>query len=789
VRREAKQEAESVVKQVVQNYRTGKLDVMDVPGPALRAGGVLVAVAASLVSPGTERAMVSLAQASLVGKARQRPDLVRQAINRAQQEGVLTAYQKVMNRLDALTPLGYSCAGTVIDVGDGAAGLQAGDRVACAGAGYANHAEVVFVPQNLVARLPVEAEGQGRAISFEDAAFATLGAIALQGVRQAQPTLGETVVVLGLGLVGQLTAQLLKANGCHVLGMDPNLARGRLAEQLGCDRAVTSGAELLACSREVTGGYGADAVIIVASTKSSAPVELAGEACRDRGRVVALGLVGLDVPRKLFYEKELDLRLSRSYGPGRYDPGYEEHGHDYPIGYVRWTENRNMQAFLALLSQGRVKVGPLVTHRFTVDQAPAAYELISGDRSGEALGVILTYERQAEAAEMPPVVRLRAERTGASPASPALPQGSVLRLGLIGAGTFARGVLLPALRSVDGVALRAVCSASGLSARHVAGKHRAAYCTSEAGHVLGDPEVDAALVATRHGSHAALVVQALQAGKPVFVEKPLAITEGQLAAVVETYNGLPNSQGGATDGMQPPERRALLMVGYNRRFAPLALRMREFLEGAGPLLIHYRVNAGSLPSGSWLQDAEEGGGRIIGEVCHFVDFMQYLTGADPAQVYAMGAAAGAGHDSAAGDNVAVQIAFSDGSVGSILYAAGGDKAFPKERVEALGGGRVAVLDDFRVLETAAGGRRRVWRSRLRQDKGHAAELAAFVHAVRTGGPMPIPFTSLIRTTLATLRIIDALRSGRPQRVDWREARVQQEGAGSHSMSLGAGVDA
>jgi predicted dehydrogenase/threonine dehydrogenase-like Zn-dependent dehydrogenase len=747
------------MRQVVQNYRTGELSIAEVPVPACPSGRVLVSVIFSLLSAGTERTMVNLAQASLLGKAQQRPDLVRQVIDKVQQEGLLTTYQKVMNRLDNLSPLGYSCAGVVKSVGDGVTDLRAGDAVACAGAGYASHAEIVSVPRNLAARLPSES------VSFEDAAFTTVGAIALQGIRQTAPALGETVAVIGLGLVGQLTVQLLRANGCRVLGMDLNAERCHLAEQMGCGATATSNAEFIALIARWTGGQGADAVVITAATKSKAPIDLAAEVSRDRGRVVAVGLVGLSVPRKPFYEKELDLRLSRSYGPGRYDPAYEEHGQDYPIGYVRWTENRNMQAFLDLLAQGKIDVRPLVTHRFPIERAVEAYDLITSDRANEALGVILTYSGQSEAKEQHvDIVRLP-HSLEQRPFAGA--DTTVARLGLIGAGNFAQGVLLPAMKGIKQARLQAVCSASGLSARHVGEKYGATYCTAQTRQVIEDPGVDAILVATRHGSHAALVVDALKAGKPVFVEKPLALNEEQLRNVVQTYDEAANLHGCAHP-QSPISNPPFLMVGFNRRFAPLAVAMREFLAGAGPLLIHYRVNAGYIPPDSWVHDPVEGGGRIIGEACHFVDFLQFVTGASPVLVCAESLRPNGGNQILE-DNVAIQITFEDGSVGSILYAANGDRAFPKERVEAFGGGRVAVLDDFRRLEMVKGDRRRVQRSWLKQDKGHAAELETFVSAVRGGGVAPIPFASLVQTTLTTFRIREALRTGQPQRVDWQES--------------------
>ncbi|HEU5101197.1 MAG TPA: bi-domain-containing oxidoreductase, partial [Roseiflexaceae bacterium] len=700
-----------------------------------------------------------------------------------------STYQKVMTRLDSTTPLGYSCAGTIVAVADDISDMQVGEAVACAGAGYANHAEVVFVPRNLVAKIPLPRSRSltdpehahaatqatlihataGCDVGFEQASFATVGAIALQGLRQAQPTLGETIVVLGLGLLGLLTAQMLKANGCRVLGMDVDPARCSLAEQLGADHTAATAEQILSVVAQQTGGAGVDAVIITASTKSNAPLELAAELCRDRGRVVVVGLVGLAVPRKPFYEKELDLRLSRSYGPGRYDPAYEEHGRDYPIGYVRWTENRNMQAFLDLLASGKVQVQPLISHRFPIGSATEAYDLIAGKRSERAIGVILTYPRAATDLTAAPIVRLA--RPTARHAGQKLPEvrspgtSQPFRVGLIGSGAFAQGTLLPALKGLNGVHLHGVCSAAGLSARHVALKYGAVYCTTDASSIIHDPDIDAIMVATRHGSHSALATQALAAGKPVIVEKPLAITEAQLHAIAVAYHGAQLSGAAGTSTAQPNRGCPQLLVGFNRRFAPLALAMREFLADAGPLVIHYRVNAGFLAPDSWVHDPVDGGGPIIGEVCHFIDFLQFLTGAAPTQVSATATPTLDGSRRA--DNLCAQIRFAEGSVGSILYATGGDKTFPKERVEAFGGGRVAVLDDFRVLDMVKAGRRRRERQLLKQDKGHASELDVFVRAVRGHTPSPIAFESLVLTTLTTLRIQDALLTDRPQPIGWQ----------------------
>jgi predicted dehydrogenase len=736
------------MKQVAQNFRTGELSVLDVPTPALRPGGVLVAVSASLVSVGTEKMVVNLAQASLLGKARQRPDQVRQVIQKVQQEGLLTTYQRVMNRLDTLSPLGYSCAGTVIAVGEGVTNFQVGQRVACAGGGYANHADTVFVPHNLVAAIP---DTGGEALAFEEAAFATLGAVALQGIRQATPTLGEAMAVVGLGLLGLLTVQMLAANGCQVIGMDPNPDRCRLAETLGCEASATTNPAFAELAEYHTGGRGVDAVLITAGTPSNAPIELAAEICRDRGRVVAVGLVGLDIPRKPFYEKELDLHLSRSYGPGRYDPAYEEGGHDYPIGYVRWTEQRNMEAFLDLLARERLKLQPIITHRFSIDQAEQAYQLITGETAAQALGVILTYPRASENATAKALTWLQ-EKAPMKAQEPAGPSKH-LKLGLVGAGAFAQGVLLPTLKTLPDTQLRAVCNASGLAARHVAGKFQAAYCTSDPNDLLTDPDLDAVLIATRHDSHADLTIQALGSGRPVFVEKPLALNIEQLQAILNAYNQAQNP---------------LLMVGFNRRFAPLAVRLKDFLAGIQePLAVHYQVNAGFIPPNHWVHDPVVGGGRIIGEACHFVDFLSFLTDSHPTSLHAQ-ALPNAGRYN--NDNVVVTLRFHNGAIGTLTYLANGDKAYPKEQIHAFGGGAVALLDDFRSLALFKDGHKKTHKSRFSQEKGHRQELEAFLQAIRNHRESPIPFENLVATTLTTFKIVDSLRSGQVVQIDLAELK-------------------
>jgi len=687
-----------------------------------------VRTAVSLVSAGTERMLVEFAEKSLVGKAHSRPDLVRQVLDKARREGLLTTLEAAFNRLDQPMGLGYSSAGMISAVGSGLQGFRVGDRVACAGGGYAVHAEYSVVPQNLLAHLP-------DTVDFEAGAFATLGAIALHGYRLAEPQLGESVGVIGLGLLGLLAVGIAQAAGCRVFGVDLDLKRVALAAQMGATAVARPQAEEAA--QAFTHGRGLDVILICADTPSTDPVELAGVIARDRARIVATGAVGLTLPRKIYYEKELSFINSRSYGPGRYDPAYEDAGQDYPIGYVRWTEGRNLQAFVDLLASRRLDVSPLITHRFPIDQAPAAYELITGKRDEPFLGVLLTYPQNNGL----PFAADQAIETALIPTVTPERSASVC-LGVLGAGNFASGVLFPALQKVPQVERLAVVSASGLHAHAAAQKYGFRSTAADEAQLLRDPAVNTIAILTRHNLHAGQVVRALKAGKHVFCEKPLAITPEGLGEI-QTQLELSS--------------RCLLMVGFNRRFAPLAIRLAEFLrDRQEPLAMHYRVNAGFLPLTHWLHDPEEGGGRIIGEGCHFVDFLSFLAGAAPVSVSAQALPDLSRYRE---DNIILTFTFPDGSVGTLAYLANGDKSFPKERLEVFCNGRVAVLDDFRSLEMVRSGKRTVLRSRMRQDKGHQAEWEAFAAAILAGGPPPIPYAHLFGVTRATFAAIEALRSG------------------------------
>lgn len=725
------------MKQVIQNFKTGDLSVAEVPLPALSRGFVLVRNHFSLISAGTERSTVCAARASLLGKARQRPDLVRQVLDSVRKDGFAETLKRVRTKLEALKELGYSSAGTVLASMDTQGRFKPGDRVACGGGGYASHAAIVTVPQNLVVRVP-------ETVGLDAAAFTTLGAIAMQGVRQANPRLGEFVCVIGLGLLGQITAQILRANGCQVFGVDTSESMAALAVKISCHAArARSDAGLQSALSAFTGGHGFDAIIITAATQSTDPVELATEILRKKGVMVIVGAVPMNIPREPhFYKKELELKISCSYGPGRYDPVYEEDGQDYPYGYVRWTETRNMEALVKLLENRSVDVQPLVTHVFEIDQAEKAYDIVTGKTPERHLGILLRY---TEVSETPPVE----EATHVAPVIGATP-----RIGFIGAGSFAQKFLIPFARK--GGDLVSVVTSRGITGKSVGEKFRFRSHSTAVGDVLGDPTTNTVFIATRHDTHAEFAAAALEAGKNVFVEKPLAIREDELAEILGVAN-------------ERTDRR--LMVGYNRRFSPLAREAKKvFQRVSGPLLINYRVNAGYLPKDHWAQ-TEQGGGRILGEVCHFVDLMQFLTGSAPVGVYALSVAA----DNAQmpdHDNVVISLRFQNGSVGEITYLACGDKFLGKERIEIFGGEQSFIIDDFRLGEHCAGRSRRTLKL---LGKGHQEEVEAFLDAIREGRPSPIPLHSLALTSAATFAILDSLHTGLPQAVSLRtiEPRIEQ----------------
>jgi predicted dehydrogenase/threonine dehydrogenase-like Zn-dependent dehydrogenase len=714
------------MKQVVQDFKSGVLSVMDLPAPALARGFVLVRTHVSLISSGTERSTVAAAQASLIGKARQRPDLVKQVLATLRREGLSETFKRVRTKLETLKDLGYSSAGTVIASMDRNGRFRPGDRVACGGGGYASHAGIVSVPENLVVEVP-------DTVDFDAAAFTTLGAIAMQGVRQTNPRLGESICVIGLGLLGQITGQILRANGCQVFGVDTSEPMVALASRTGCHVARTrNDPGLDTAVAAFTGGRLFDAVIIAAATSSNDPVELASAILRPKGVITIVGAVQMNVPREPhFYKKELELKISCSYGPGRYDPGYEESGQDYPYPYVRWTENRNMAAFVTLLENRSVEVQPLVTHTFDVEQAGTAYDIVIGKAKEHHLGILLRYP------ELQDPLRVASVST-AYPGSPIAPT-----IGFIGAGSFAQKFLIPFTKNRGDLA--AVVTSRGFTAKSVGEKAGFHSYGTDTGLVLDNPAINTVFIATRHDSHASLAVAALNAGKHVFVEKPLALEESALADVVEVAKSHPDR---------------CLMVGYNRRFSPLARRARSVFERqAAPLLINYRISAGPLPKDHWVQTAQ-GGGRILGEVCHFIDLMQFLTASEPVEIYAQ-AIRSDDIQTLNWDNVTISLRFRNGSVGQILYLSSGDGGLRKERIEVFGGSESFVIDDFRAGEHYSEGSCR--KVRL-PGKGHEEEVESFLLAIRDGRPSPIPLASLALTSTATFAILDSLRTGLPQKL-------------------------
>lgn len=713
------------MKQLIQSPATGKAEVAQVPAPQVQPGCVLVRNGASLVSAGTERTSVEFAKKSLIAKARSRPDLVKKVVDKARTDGPVTAMKAAFTRLDQPQALGYSSAGVVLAVGNGVDGVRVGDLVSCAGGGYASHADIVCVPKNLVAVAP---EG----VSLEHAACATVGAIGLHGFRLAEVQLGETVVVLGLGLIGLMVVQMAKAAGANVVGIDLDPSRVALALELGADQAVTLGqGDPAAVTSAVSGGIGADAVLVTAGTVSNQPIEMSADLARDRGRVVLVGAVGLDMPREPYFKKELAFRVSRSYGPGRYDPSYEEGGSDYPVAYVRWTENRNMQAFLHLLANGSVNLEPLLTHRIPIEDGARAYTLITDDEE-PSLGVLLTYGDPHAAGE--PVRRVDRVAKQGKPGEPGL--------AMLGAGNFATATLLPAIRDAGGFRLTGVATARGPSAHHAAEKFDFAFAATDGDELLQDDGTDMVAIVTRHDLHAPQIIAALDANKHVFCEKPPCLDETELADIVRTYE--------AGDGR-------MLMVGYNRRFAPMVRSMRRHFDSVGePLMVQMRVNAGFIPGDHWVHDPDVGGGRIIGEGCHFVDLASYLCDSLPVRVHA---AALPDLGRYAEDNVAITLAMADGSVASITYTAAGDKAVGKERFEVFGAGRSAVLDDYRELRLYSGGSVKTDKARLGQDKGHKGEWEAVRDVLEGGGDAPIAFESLVATSLATFGAVRSIRDG------------------------------
>lgn len=715
------------MKQVIQNFKSGKLYVDDVPPPNINSGLVLVQNKFSLISSGTERGTVKIGKANLLGKAKQRPDLVAQVLQNIKKEGLKATLTKVKTKLDSLKALGYSTSGVVQASMDTNHIFQPGDRVACAGQDYASHAEIVAIPQNLVVKIPDN-------VSFEEASYTTLGAIAIQGVRQASPKLGENVCVIGLGLLGQITCQLLKANGCNVFGLDLSERLVKLAEEMCADRSMLrTNQNLIPSMMNFTNGYGFDSIIITAAAPSNDPIELSAEIARKKGKVVVVGAVKMDIPRDPhFYKKELDLKMSCSYGPGRYDTKYEQDGNDYPYAYVRWTEQRNMEAFLGLISNKKVNVNPLTTHIFDIMEAEKAYDLVLGKNKTPSIGILFKYDSQE--------TNKLDHKNQTNTNSP-----EEVNVGVIGAGSFAQSYLIPNIKQC-GASLDTVVTTRGITSKNVAQKFGFNFSSSSPDNVVSNPLINTVFVATPHNTHAEYVIEALKKGKHVFVEKPLAMSVEELIHIEEAY----------------AKSSSVLMVGFNRRFAEVSKQIRSKFEGLDePFVVNIRVNAGFIPKDHWTQNAKIGGGRIIGEMCHFVDLMQFFTGANPVTVHAVCINSNnikLKND----DNISATIKFDDGSIGNLIYVANGPKSLPKEQIEIFSGGKVGRIHDFRRGELLEGSKKLKIKS---PSKGHKAEVEAFLDCVKNGEKSPISFSSLCLTTRTTFAIIDSLKTGLPQQIE------------------------
>jgi len=702
------------MKQVLQDLRTGGTEIVDVPCPGVTSGTLLIRSSRSLVSVGTERMLVEFGRANLIDKARQQPDKVRQVLDKVRTDGLVPTIETVRNKLAQPLPLGYCNVGTVLEVGANVSNFSPGDRVASNG----KHAEVVNVPKNLCARISDD-------VDDESAAFTVIGAIALQGIRLTAPTLGETIVVTGLGLIGLMAVQLLKAQGCRVIGIDLDPARLELARKFGAETVdLSTGQDPITSAQSSTKDRGVDAVLITASTKSHKPIHQAAQMCRQRGRIVLIGVTGLELSRADFYEKELTFQISCSYGPGRYDRGYEEEGYDYPLGFVRWTEQRNFEAVLDMMAEGRLDVKPLISHRFSIDAAKEAYKIVGG--AEPSLGIMLEYPL-AKARDTTTMLN-RSVRFADKPVA----KKSKACLGFIGAGSYANDVLIPAFKAA-GASLVSVASNGGVSSLQACKKFGFQEATTDVGSILSNPDINAVVITTRHDSHARFVLEAMEAGKHLFVEKPLCLTRQELSAIQSTY--ISKKEAGTP---------LLLMVGFNRRFAPHVQKLKTLICGRkAPKTFIMTVNAGPMPANHWTQDRTIGGGRIVGEACHFIDLLRYLA-ASPIKSHQR-----ISLNSTTQDTVTLQLSFEDGTIGTIHYFANGNKSFPKERLELFCAGQILQLDNFRRLK-GFGWPGFTKLNLMGQDKGQKACAAAFVNALHKGDPPPILFDEIVEVSHASI---------------------------------------
>jgi predicted dehydrogenase/threonine dehydrogenase-like Zn-dependent dehydrogenase len=706
------------MKQIIQYQKTGEMTVEELPSPVNKPGCVLVKNYFSLISSGTERTSVETAKASMIGKAKSRPDMVKQVMDNVKKEGILSTYNKVQNRLDNFKELGYSCAGIVLE--SAVEELKTGDRVACAGA-TANHSEIVCVPKNLVVKIP-------DSVTFEEASFTTLGSIALQGVRQSEVKLGEKVAVIGLGLLGLITIQLLKANGCSVIGVDINETNFELAKKLGCDICCLADDDSIKIVESFTNGNGTDSVIITAGAKSNQPVELALKYARKKSNIVIVGAVNMNIPRSPFYEKELNFKISCSYGPGRYDKNYEEFGYDYPIGYVRWTENRNMKAIIDLTAQNKLDFNSLITHKFEISEALKAYDIITGKNNEKYIAILIEYpEKEKELKNKRKIFKTPIQEN----LEPVV--------GFIGAGNFAQSNLFPHLVNLK-VNLKGVCTSTPVESNSVAKKFGFEYCSTDYKDILSDDKINAIFIASRHDSHAEFVNESIKYNKHIFVEKPLAVRDEELNLIKENYN---------------PAK--ILFLGFNRRFSKPINDVKDFfINTPEPFIITYRVNAGYIPKTNWIQSPEQGG-RIIGEICHFVDTITYLTGSRPSKVFAESIETK--NDLLVDyDNVNINIKFENGSVGNILYVANGDSSLPKEYCEIFSGGKTAIMDNFKSVVFYNNNKKS--KKTYGGTKGHKEEVEHFISVLKGKEKIKLSFDSICDTTNLTFRVLDSLKTGK-----------------------------
>jgi predicted dehydrogenase/threonine dehydrogenase-like Zn-dependent dehydrogenase len=711
------------LKQLLQSLKTGETEIAEVPCPSVRRGQLLIRTSHTLVSVGTERMLVEFGKANWLNKARQQPDKVRMVLDKIKTDGLMPTIETVFNKLDQALPLGYCNVGTVIEVGEGVSSFIVGDRVVSNG----KHAEVVSIPVNLCAKVPEN-------VTDENAVFTVLGAIALQGIRLVAPTLGEAIVVTGLGLIGLITVELLLAQGCRVLGIDFDSEKLKRAQELGCEIVdLSKQQDPIQVAEAFSRGRGVDAVIITASTKSNEPVHQAALMCRKRGRIVLVGVTGLELSRADFYEKELSFQVSCSYGPGRYDANYEEKGQDYPIGFVRWTEQRNFEAVLDMMASNRINPQALISHRFSIERAEEAYHLIGG--SHPSLGIILSYpaSSQSEAQVRQQTLKVVKPQAELSVVSSLVATGiSSVSIGFIGSGNYANAVLIPAFKKT-GAHLKSIASSNGVSGFIASRKFGFDETTTDTASLFSSKHINALVIATRHNTHAKMVCEGLLKGKHVFVEKPLALSLNELHEIESVLNA----------------KKTHLMVGFNRRFAPHVQKIKQLLVGVtAPKAMVMTVNAGMIPMDHWTQDKLVGGGRILGEVCHFIDLLRFIAGSSIVSWHRFDAV------SATEDTLSVTLSFSDGSVGTIHYFANGHKSFPKERLEIFAAGRILQLDNFRKL-TGCGWPNFKKMNLWRQDKGQTACAFAFTEAVVNGSPAPIPMDELMEVSRITIEVANA----------------------------------